>query len=81
MEQRKLKKEVKEHFIKNGALLQKIAHKRNRHFGSVYRWFNCDSEDLMHIDVLEIIMSETGLNMNEIFEGPHKNMTHESIEK
>lgn len=76
MESRIIKKEIKQIFITNGRLLQKIADKRQRHFGSVYRWFNTDSDELLHIDVLDIIKKETGLSDNEIFENA-KEVLHE----
>lgn len=69
MEKKIIKQEIKQMFLTNGRLLQKIAEKRNRHFGSVYRWFNTDSDELLHIDVIEIIKKETGLSSdNELFE-------------
>ena len=68
MENRKINNNVKNLFKSNGALLQKIADKRKRNFGTVYRWFNSDSDELFHIDVIEILKTESGLTADQIIE-------------
>lgn len=68
MENTTIKKEVNENCRKDGALLQKIASKTGKHFGTVQRWFYTDSPMLLNIDVLAIIQAHTGLTEVEIIE-------------
>jgi hypothetical protein len=63
----KLNEEIRERFIDDGALLQKIAEKTGKGFMSVRRWFAYSTEQLQRIDVVNTITEVTGLSYEEMF--------------
>lgn len=57
-----------EQATKDGRLLQEIAEKTGRHYGTVARWFYTNHDYLTRIDVLTVIAKHYGKKIKDITE-------------
>lgn len=63
-----IKQEILDQAKKDGHLIVAIASIKNKHFGTIQRWFYTNSTHLTNVDVLNTIAKHYGKKVSEITE-------------